>query len=772
MARQIKFDDTLYLKGGELVLDNGSSPGVISSQNGTVKIEGNLTITGTTTTASSATLSVADNTVILNSNVTGTPSENGGIEIERGTSTNKLLFWNEAADKWSVGAESFLAATFEGNLIGNVTGNLSGNVTSTGTSTFTTIDVNGGNIDATTIGATTPAAGTFSAITGDGTAITNVLVNYTTSNLTEGTNKYFTDARIDTHLNQSNPNAGYVLSWNGTDYAWAPNSGSVTATSTTTLTNKSGAISQWTNDSGFITTDTDTTYTAGTNVAISGSNVISATDTNTTYTAGTNVAISGTNVISSTDTNTTYTNLSEFTNDSGFVTSDTDTTYTAGANVSISGTNVISATDTNTTYTNVSEFTNDSGFITSVPAQSFSSLTSKPSTLAGYGITDGSGSLDSNNDIDTHLNQSNPTSGYVLSWNGTDYDWISNAGGGGSYANSDVDTHLNQSNPSSGHVLSWNGSDYAWVANAGGGGSVTPSSTDTFTNKSGAISQWTNDSSYLTEVPAQSFSSLSGKPTTISGYGITDAFDGAYASLSGKPTTVSGYGITDAFDGAYGSLSGTPTIPSGNKIIDWTVDAGTNIHASNYTNTGDTTYTAGAGLTLTGTVFSNPDPDQTVSLLGTGATVVTGTYPNFTINSTDNNTDTTYTAGANVSISGSNVISSTDTNTDTDTQYTAGSGLTLTGTAFSLNASPTFTNITTAGLTVTGAGNITLSSGNDLSLTATDRVKVTGTTPFRLATMTTTERNAIALAENGDTIYNTTTNKFQGYANGAWVDLH
>ena len=39
-----------------------------------------------------------------------------------------------------------------------------------------------------------------------------------------------------------------------------------------------------------------------------------------------------------------------------------------------------------------------------------------------------------------------------------------------SYGNSDVDTHLNQSNPTSGHVLSWNGSDYAWVAQTGGGG--------------------------------------------------------------------------------------------------------------------------------------------------------------------------------------------------------------------------------------------------------------------------------------------------------------
>lgn len=34
------------------------------------------------------------------------------------------------------------------------------------------------------------------------------------------------------------------------------------------------------------------------------------------------------------------------------------------------------------------------------------------------------------------------------------------------------------------------------------------------------------------------FSSLTGKPTTVSGYGITDAFDGAYSSLTGSPTTI------------------------------------------------------------------------------------------------------------------------------------------------------------------------------------------------------------------------------------------
>ena len=50
-------------------------------------------------------------------------------------------------------------------------------------------------------------------------------------------------------------------------------------------------------------------------------------------------------------------------------------------------------------------------------------------------------------------------------------------------------------------------------------------------------------SSYLTSV---SFSQITSKPTTIAGYGITDAFDGDFSNLTNKPTTIAGYGITNA----------------------------------------------------------------------------------------------------------------------------------------------------------------------------------------------------------------------------------
>jgi hypothetical protein len=42
-----------------------------------------------------------------------------------------------------------------------------------------------------------------------------------TDDISEGTNKYYTDARVDTHLNQSTAGASEYLKWNGSDYEWA-----------------------------------------------------------------------------------------------------------------------------------------------------------------------------------------------------------------------------------------------------------------------------------------------------------------------------------------------------------------------------------------------------------------------------------------------------------------------------------------------------------------------------------------------------------------------
>ena len=68
-----------------------------------------------------------------------------------------------------------------------------------------------------------------------------------------------------------------------------------------------------------------------------------------------------------------------------------------------------------------------------------------------------------------------------------------------------------------------------------------------------------------------------------------------------------------------------------------------------------------------------------------------------------------------------------------------------------------------------GGGTPELESDTDILLTAGTRVEVTSS-PLKMASFSTTERNLLT-PENGDIIYNTTDNKFQGYENGAWANL-
>lgn len=69
---------------------------------GDLTVTGDLTVNGTVTSVNTETVNIADNMVLLNSNVTGSPTENAGIEVERGTSANVQLRWNESTDKWQV----------------------------------------------------------------------------------------------------------------------------------------------------------------------------------------------------------------------------------------------------------------------------------------------------------------------------------------------------------------------------------------------------------------------------------------------------------------------------------------------------------------------------------------------------------------------------------------------------------------------------------------------------------------------------------------------
>jgi hypothetical protein len=105
-----------YLTSAVETISNGDDNIVFSASSGTVTanlaanvtisqdltVTGNLTVNGNTTTLNTETLAVEDNVVLLNKNVTGTPSLDAGIEVERGNYTNSRLYWNETANAWYV----------------------------------------------------------------------------------------------------------------------------------------------------------------------------------------------------------------------------------------------------------------------------------------------------------------------------------------------------------------------------------------------------------------------------------------------------------------------------------------------------------------------------------------------------------------------------------------------------------------------------------------------------------------------------------------------
>jgi hypothetical protein len=76
-----------------------SSGGTIS---GDTTVTGNLTIIGQTVYANTTTALIADNIITLNAAIgqASAPTVNAGIEVDRGSSANVLLQWNETTDKW------------------------------------------------------------------------------------------------------------------------------------------------------------------------------------------------------------------------------------------------------------------------------------------------------------------------------------------------------------------------------------------------------------------------------------------------------------------------------------------------------------------------------------------------------------------------------------------------------------------------------------------------------------------------------------------------
>lgn len=287
-------------------------------------------------------------------------------------------------------------------------------------------------------------------------------------------------------------------------------------------------------------------------------------------------------------------------------------------------------------------------------------------------------------------------------------------------------TDVNASGANSGEVLKWNGT--AWVPQPDNGGSGSTYTAGTGINITGTTINNT--------APDQTVSLSGSGATSVSGtypnFTINSTDNNTtYTAGTGigiAGTTINNTGDTNAGDdintgdAAGGDLGGSypnpavtaiqgrnvaTTAPTSGQVLKW---SGTAWAPAADDNT-SSSYTGGTGINVTGTTITNTAPDQTVSLTGSGATSVSGTYPNFTVNSTDNNT--TYTAGTGISLSGTTINNTGDTNAGDDIN---------TGDAAGGDLGGTFPSPSVNGIRVRNVSSTAPASGQVLKWTGTDWV--------------------------------------------------
>ena len=110
----------------ELVINDTSA-----TFSGNVVVTGNFTVNGTTTTVATTNTTNTDNLYELGTGTSGTPANDAGICIERGSADNAFIGFDESEDKFKMGTGSFTGAS-TGNLTistGTLVANLEGTAT-------------------------------------------------------------------------------------------------------------------------------------------------------------------------------------------------------------------------------------------------------------------------------------------------------------------------------------------------------------------------------------------------------------------------------------------------------------------------------------------------------------------------------------------------------------------------------------------------------------------------------------------------------------------
>ena len=160
-------------------------------------VSGNLTVSGTTTTVNTETINLADNIILLNSNETSTPSQNAGIEVERGSSTNVVFQWNETTDVWEYTVDGtnyipVVGTTATQTLTNKTISGSSNTLSNIANSSLTNSKVTIGSTDVSLGGTVTTFAGLSSvtstsfvgALTGNASTVTNGVYTTDTGSVT------------------------------------------------------------------------------------------------------------------------------------------------------------------------------------------------------------------------------------------------------------------------------------------------------------------------------------------------------------------------------------------------------------------------------------------------------------------------------------------------------------------------------------------------------------------------------------------------------------
>ena len=230
-----------------------------------VVVSGNLTVNGTTTTLNTTNSVVKDALIELGNGTSGSPANDAGLVIERGSSNNAFIGWDESVDKFTIGTGTFTGAT---------TGDLT-------LSTATLV----GNLEGAVTGNCSGTSGGFTA----GNA----------SNLNSGTvpvarlaDDSITEAKLDIH---NSPTTGYILKYTSNGLEWAA-AGAGGENNQNAFSNI--AVSGQNTVAADSATDT-LNIAAGSNVTITTNSsndtvTIASADTNTTYSAGSGLSLSGT----------------------------------------------------------------------------------------------------------------------------------------------------------------------------------------------------------------------------------------------------------------------------------------------------------------------------------------------------------------------------------------------------------------------------------------------------------------------------------------------